>query len=267
MADSPSDSPHDQRLFVNTTFALPIGGGYLHASAQLPAGRTTLTELLPIIRNIESAITGRVAQEAEAAGSPISCKASCAACCRQMVPLNLFEAEAMMAWLRSLPEERQAEIEARFHGALSTLRDAGVIEKLLDPQWTKQEGYATGVAIAYFNAHVACPFLENENCGIYTNRPLVCREYMVTSPPELCQDPAVNEVHGVQLPLKLTHVMYAFGRQMERDTRGWIPLVFLLAWGKSGLSPGDHVAGTGEVVLKEFLNQCAAVTKSEPDGA
>lgn len=258
---------HNGRPTVKTNFALPVGGGFLHASAQLPADKTTLTELLPIIRNLEGAITGRVAQEAEAAGSPVSCKAGCAACCRQMVPVNLFEAEALMAWLHSLPEERQAEIEARFHRALSTLRDAGVIDKLLDPQWTREEGFASGVAIAYFNAHVACPFLENENCGIYSIRPLVCREYMVTSPPELCQDPAVNEVHGVQLPLKLTHVMYAFGRQMERDTRGWIPLVFLLAWGKSGLAPGDRVSGTGEEVMEEFLDQCAAVTKSEPNGA
>jgi len=263
----PKEANDPRTNTVKATFALPVGGGFLHASAQVPAGRTTLTELLPIVRNLEGAITGRIAEEAQAAGSPVSCKAGCAACCRQMVPLNLFEAEALMAWLQTLPEERRSELEGRFHRALSKLRDAGVIDKVLDPQWGREEGFATGVAMAYFNAFVACPFLENENCGIYSIRPLACREYMVTSPPELCQDPAKFDVAGVQLPVKLSHVLYAFGRQMERDTRGWIPLVFLLAWGKSGLSPGDHVSGTGEEVLKEFLDQAAAVAKSEPGGS
>jgi hypothetical protein len=78
---------------------------------------------------------------------------------------------------------------------------------------------------------------------------------MVTSPPELCQDPARNDVSGVILPLKLSRSLYAFGRKMENDTRGWIPLVFLLAWEKSGLSPGEHVSGTGPEVLRKFVEQ------------
>lgn len=254
MTDVPRES---HPAAVRTTFALPVGGGVLNASAMLPAGHTTLTQLLPIVQNLENAITGRVVVEAQAAGSPISCRAGCAACCRQMVPVSLFEAEALMAWLRTLPQGRRAELEGRFHRALSDLRDAGVIEKVLDPKWGMEEGFATEIAIAYFNAHVACPFLENENCGIYSIRPLACREYMVTSPPELCQDPAANEVHGVELPLKLSRVLYGIGRKLEHDTRGWIPLVFLLAWGKSGATPGEGVSGTGEEVLRKFLEQTA----------
>jgi len=260
MPDAQNDSGSTT---VKATFALPVGRGVLNASALLPAGHTTLTELLPIVRNLESAITGKVAEEAQAAGSQISCRAGCASCCRQLVPISLFEAEALITWMRTLPEERRAELEGRFDRALSTLRDAGVIEKVLDPKWALEEGFATDVAIAYFRARVACPFLENENCGIYSNRPLACREHMVTSPPELCQDPGVNDVWGVKLPFKLSHVLYAFGRKMEHDTRGWIPLVFLLAWGKSGFAPGERVSGTGEEVMRKFLEMAAAVVKDE----
>jgi Fe-S-cluster containining protein len=248
---------------VKASFSFPVGDGQLHASAQLPVGQTTLTELLPIVRNLEGAIIGRISDEAQADGTPISCHAGCAACCRQMVPVSMFEAEELTRWIATLPEDARADIESRFHRALSALRDAGVIEKILDPNWPLQEGFATDVAMAYFKAHVACPFLQDENCGIYPVRPLACREYMVTSPPALCQDPKANQVRGVQLPLKLSHVLYAFGRKMEHDTRGWIPLVFLLAWTKSGATPGDRVAGTGEEVLRKFLEQTAAVVEEE----
>jgi Fe-S-cluster containining protein len=253
------DTPREPRSTVKATFALPVGGGFLNASAQLPTGRTTLTELLPIVQNLENAIVGKVAEEAQAAGSPISCRAGCGACCRQMVPVSVFEAEALADWMQKLPEDQLTEIEARFDRALSALRAAGIVDRILDPLWGASEGPVTQLAIDYFHAGVACPFLENESCSIHPIRPLACREYLVTSPPALCQDPAIHDVHGVELPLKLSRVLFALGRAIEQDPRGWIPLVFLLAWSRSGATPGDRVAGTGEEVLRRFLEQAAAL--------
>ncbi|MGA7342207.1 MAG: YkgJ family cysteine cluster protein [Terracidiphilus sp.] len=259
----PDPKPDLPSPTVTATFSLPIAGVVLKASAQLPSGRTTLTQLLPIVQNLENVIIGRVTEEAQAAGSPISCRAGCAACCRQMVPVSLFEAEALTEWMRSLPEEQQAQLAARFHRALSALRDAGVIDKIIKEDWVLEEDPTTQLAIDYFHAYVACPFLEDENCTIHPFRPLACREYLVTSPPALCQDPSVHDVAGVQLPVKLSKALYAFGQRMEQDPRGWIPLVFLLAWGRSGARPGDHVAGTGEEVLKMFLETVAEVSGAE----
>lgn len=252
---------------VQATFSLPVGGGFLHASAVVPAERTTLTQLLPIIRNLENAIVDRIGQEAAEAGTPISCGPACGACCRQLVPVSLFEAEALTEWMRSLPEQSRAELEARFHRALLALRDAGVIKKILSEDWVAGAEPATQLAIDYFHAHVPCPFLENESCGIHPIRPLSCREYLVTSPPALCQDPAVHQVAGVRLPLKLSRALYSFGRAIEQDPRGWIPLVFLLAWGRSGARPGDRVAGTGEEVLKQFLGQVTGLPPLETEEA
>ncbi len=249
--------------FVKATFAIPVGGASLQASAQLPAGETTLTQLLPIIQNLENAIVGKITEEAEQAGQPISCRAGCGACCRQMVPVSLFEAEALTEWMRTLPEERRAELAARFHRALSALREAGVIDSILDERWTLEEERAAQLAIDYFHAGVPCPFLEDESCSIHPIRPLSCREYLVTSPPALCQDPSVHQVAGIQLPLKLSRVLYAFGQQMEHDRRGWIPLVFLLAWGKSGAKPGDFVSGSGEEVFRKLLEQVATAARAE----
>ena len=247
---------------VRAEFALPVGGGLLHASAQLPVGHTTLTQLLPIIQNLENTIVGRVAEEALQEGSPISCRAGCGACCRQMVPLSLFEAEALTAWIETLPEERIKELEERFHRAVSALRDQGVLEHILDTAWTLDDEIATKLAIDYFHAGVPCPFLEEESCSIHPIRPLICREYMVTSPPELCRDPSVHNVAGVRLPLKLSRVLHGFGQELENDRRGWIPMVFLMAWRKSGARPGESVSGSGPAVLKRFLEKAAAVSRA-----
>lgn len=250
---------------VQASFALPVGGGFLHASAKLPTGRTTLTELLPVIQQLDNAIVGRVGEEAERAGMPISCRAGCGACCRQLVPVSLFEAEALAKWMRALPEERRATLEERFHMALSMLRDAGVIDRILDAEPSLEKERARELAIEYFYAGVPCPFLEEESCSIHPIRPLACREYLVTSPPELCKDPATHDVGGVQLPLKLSNVLFSFGQQIEQSERGWIPLVFLVAWGKGEAAPGDFIAGSGEEVLKIFLQRAGEISEAKQE--
>jgi hypothetical protein len=62
-------------------------------------------------------------------------------------------------------------------------------------------------------------------------------------------------------------VLYSFGQQMEQDRRGWIPLVFLLAWKKSGVKPGKFVSGTGEEVLKKFLERATEEARSAEENA
>lgn len=244
-----------------TEIKVPVGRATLRATVQLPASRTTLTELLPILQGIENAVVDQVTAEAQAAGRPISCRAGCGACCRQLVPLSLFEAEAMTEWLKTLPEERLAALRGRFQAALSALRDTGVIERILDGQWMHDEEINTRLNLDYFYAGVPCPFLENESCSIHPVRPLSCREYLVTSSPELCKDPGAHAIAGLPLPIRLSKTLFAFGREIEKDKRGWIPLVFLLAWGKSGDKPGEFVAGSGPEVLNLFLRELEAHSK------
>lgn len=256
MPPDPSYPPEPST--VNASFTLPIGNASLNASVQLPTGRTTFTQLLPIIQNLENAIVERVGDDAGKLGRPISCRAGCGACCRQMVPVSIFEAEALSNWLATLPEDRRAVLYDRFHRALSALSDAGVINAILDEKWLLDEESGTQLAVDYFHAGVPCPFLENESCSIHPMRPLSCREYLVTSSPELCKDPSVNQISGVRLPLRLSRAVYLLGQQLTKDRRGWIPLVFLPAWAKGGAKPGDFVAGPGPEVFRNFLDQVSA---------
>ncbi len=89
----PENAPDSDLQTISGEFSLAFGATSLTAGVRVPAGRTTLTELLPIIRNLENAIVDKMGEEANAAGKTISCRAGCGACCRQMVPLSLFEAE------------------------------------------------------------------------------------------------------------------------------------------------------------------------------
>jgi Fe-S-cluster containining protein len=249
---------------VQVDFTLTVGDGRVDISTMVPLRQMNLTELLPVLHSIEKAIIDDSVEQIEAAGMKISCKAGCGACCRQLVPLSIFEAEALSDWIRTLPVERQQELEQRFHRVLLELRDAGMLERIVAREWLTDEVTRDLMGAEYFRLGLACPFLENESCSIHPIRPLSCREYLVTSPAELCVEPLRNKVTGVMLPVKLSRALFRMGRESEADLVGLIPLVFLMAWMKGGVRPGAAYTGLGPEVLYEVVKRLETTTVSGP---
>ena len=256
MADPANPEPNASPE-VQVDFVLAVGPGRLNASVRVPAGHVTLTQILPALQSLSSNIMASTTQQVEAEGHKVSCRAGCGACCRQLVPLSIFEAEALADWIRTLPQEQQDHLAERFHRALLALRDAGMIERLNPETWVGEEEMAA-LALDYFLQRVACPFLVDESCSIHPIRPLICREYLVTSPAEFCVMPTRDKVVGVPVPVKLSKLMFRLGAAVEDGRSGWIPLVFLLAWMQARIRPGDAIQGAGPELLHEMVKRLAA---------
>ena len=135
---------------------------------------------------------------------------------------------------------------------------------MVTEDWLAETDAARQLALDYFYQRVPCPFLEDESCSIHPIRPLICREYLVSSPPEHCADPATLKAAPIRMPLNFSRILNAIGAQVEGDSRGWIPLVFLFAWMKSGAHPGDAISGAGPQVLYEFVK---CLSEAKPRGA
>jgi len=249
------DRPEETVETVQVKFELAVGDGKMAASATVPAGQTNLTQILPVLQSLDDSIIAGVVAQVSQTGRTVSCKAGRGACCRQIVPLSIFEAEALSAWIRALPEARRQELAGRFHQALLKLAAAGLIDRMVNEDWLADTESSRQLALNYLYQRVPCPFLEEESCSIHPIRPLICREFLVTSPPEHCVDPANLQTVPVSLPLHLSRVLNRIGAEVEGDSRGWIPLLFLFAWMKSGARPGEAVAATGPQVLYEFLKR------------
>ncbi len=229
-------------------------------------GLTSARELLPIANGLTQMASDIASSESEANGKPVSCRAGCGACCRQLVPITQPEAHQLRALARAMPEPRQMEIQRRFDSALSQLQDANMLEILRDAElWTNVN--PVEFADDYFHLGIACPFLENESCSIHEARPMTCRSFSVTSPAENCRNPSPDNI--VLLKHPLPRPVEAFGRAIVGAPEGtatpWVPLVLALDYASS--VPEPIAEYTGPHLLRAVLEAMTGTELPEPTQA
>jgi Fe-S-cluster containining protein len=169
-----------------------------------------------------------LSRQAQAEGRQISCKAGCGACCRQAVPISEAEALSLAELVSALPEERRTSVRARFEAALIRLKEAGLFEKLRAlPDFSSREDRQS-FGLEYFNLDIPCPFLENESCSIHPDRPLSCREYLVTSPAVSCRSLGPQRIALVDVPRKLSNLRFRIEGDAGKNSTHWLPLITAL---------------------------------------
>lgn len=150
-----------------------------------------------------------------------------------------------------MPEPRRSQVRERFDGALNRLADAGLLEKLHEPERWYREGYVN-FGMEYLRLGIPCPFLEEESCSIHPDRPVTCREFLVTTPAVHCQNPSAETVKSVRLPVRVGPALAEF--EVIESTPPlvrWVPLVLALEWGATHSDP--PAARTGPELLGQFM--------------
>jgi len=241
-------------------FSLTVGDREIEASARVPAGPVRVVDILPVLHSLASAVVAVGAEQARDEGKLISCRAGCwAACCRHIVPISEMDARYLAALVEAMPEARRAQVAGRFRATVARLEELGLIAKLREiSRYTPAERLE--IAVDYFYAGIACPFLEDESCSVYPARPMVCREYLVTNPPENCASPTATNIEMVPLPAKPSLALYRFTNGIGEDKWRYLPLVLALEWAAE--HAGDEQPELpGPEILMNFLRRLAHLPK------
>jgi Fe-S-cluster containining protein len=240
---------------VTASIKMNVGDFELDAQVTVPTGPVPLRLMLPVVHALAGALVDVAVQSVEQEGKAVSCKKGCGACCRQLVPIAEIEARRLRDLVNDLPEPRRTEIRSRFAEAQRRLEAAGMWQKLNDREhWV--EGEFNHLGLEYFAQGVACPFLEEESCSIHPDRPVSCREYLVTSPATHCAKPSAETVRMVPTPAK---VWIALSR-LDAPPAGakyirWVPLIQSLQWADP--HPMEPAERPGPEWLRELFEHLA----------
>ncbi len=245
---------------------LKLPAGKIEVDLVVPAGPTRVDEILPLARALTDQIVDLTVTQLEKSGRTVSCRAGCGACCRQLVPIGEAEARAIADLVASFPEPRRSTVLARFAESLDRLDNAGLLD-LLGNRANWDEDQRGEIGITYFRLGIACPFLEDESCSIHSERPIACREYLVTSPPERCANPRADQVEGVKLPSSVWTAVASL-EPVEPGVRliPWVPLSLALDWAESHRAPPAEQPAP-ELVRRLFDNITRKRDRSPSDPA
>ena len=248
-----SDNPDNETFSVS--LHLRMGNASREVSLSAPTRPVTPVELLPVIQAFDSDVVALAEDASQQSGKAISCRAGCGACCRQLVPLSETEASFLAGLVAGMPRDRRRKIERRFSKAMAALSKAGLLEGLDEAWRTTSEAEREQLSLDYFNLGIPCPFLEDESCGIHPDRPLSCREFLVTSPAANCSDPSPDNIDVVPLPGKPSNVLYQFGDGRGDGPRAWMPLTLALNWAGRNPASDDAPRRPGHEMLLDFLRK------------
>jgi Fe-S-cluster containining protein len=259
MVTEPAPGPE----FVTAKFALTVFGTRLEANITVPTAPVRLSAILRLLYSLSDAVIGAMLVSAETTGRSISCRMGCAACCRQLVPITQDEARRLRDLVESLPEPRRSTIKARFEEANRRLDEAGLLDDLRRTEFLSAE-QSRALGRAYFARRSPCPFLEDETCSIYSDRPLICREYLVTTPAERCANPWDNRLRGIKMPTSLWSVLARLGTpSTAQGSFHRVPLNLALEWADA--HPDETAPRPAPEWIQKFFEALTGEPVPDPD--
>jgi Fe-S-cluster containining protein len=237
--------------------AVRTPAGEVKTTVELTSGFIPVTAIVPLMRRLGEQAQTLEGQKAVAGGKTISCAKGCAACCRMLVPVSPPEAFSLRAMVTALPAERRQTHARSIADALAQLERAGLLGRLrqladTDRPMTDEE--IEPINRAYYALRLPCPFLENEMCSIYEDRPAACRELLVTSPAELCQDLIRNPVKALPVPLRIGTILGLLWANLTGTAPRLIPLPLALEWADRHAAE-NRATWTAKDLLNKALDQ------------
>jgi len=213
--------------------ALNTPAGRLTTAIDVPTGLIPITAIVPVTRRLGEEAAQLEVQQAIAAGQSISCQMGCAACCRMLVPLSAPEAFALREYVAQLPTERRTLLLNRLSDTKDRVTRAGLWDRLNDVAEASRsvsDEELDPINRSYYALRIPCPYLENEMCSIYEARPAACRELLVTSPAELCQDLLQNPVTPLPVSMRIGSILGLIWGTLTSSPPRLIPLPMALEW-------------------------------------
>src|SRR5205809_4964536 len=150
-----------------------------------------------------------------------------------LVPVSAPEAFALRDMIAKMPAERRQATVMNVAAARSRLERAGLLARLTEIAETSRQlsdEEMEPLNRDYYALRIPCPFLENEMCSIYEARPAACRELLVTSPAELCQDLVQNPVTPLPVSMRIGSILGQVLGRLTNSPPRLIPLPMALDW-------------------------------------
>ena len=241
---------------------LDIFGETLDFHIGLCKERAKLADIVPPARALCDKITEIVLRRISSDGGNIPCGEGCSACCKRcLVPVSVPEALRFKEEIIAEPASRRESVwQACLQAARLILRQRppeSFIDQI-DTSSSMQSVDIGAISNWYTSFNLSCPFLYNNVCGIYEQRPLACREHFIKGSSAACSglssglltEGGVAEV--IEMPVQLPNVLGRLASELEGGQMESVILPLALIWCQENPERAERT-WPAELMVRRFV--------------
>jgi len=208
---------------------LPFLGNTAAVALDTPEARIGLADIMPAAWAISEHLTDLAVAEVLARGETIPCRKGCKECCRAfLVTCSPPEAFRILDDIQSLSPPARRRFLSSLSSAADQYAKSGVAQAAARNSDDHNAASNVELSAAYWRKTCFdCPILRDGACGLYGSRPTACREFLVTSDPELC---TTYKPTRVPIPFSMEMTLSIWAGQIEQLKPTLVPLPNILAW-------------------------------------
>jgi Fe-S-cluster containining protein len=204
--------------------------------------RVRLADIVPLARTISARIADIVIARNRRDGIDIVCRKGCAHCCSHLAPLAVPEVFRLEEYIYSRPRDmRDAMLRLCLLAARDILAEEPPEFFALPTAPDSIDGLAflSDLSRWYVSLGVCCPFLSENVCTIYENRPLACRDYFVHGGSKACVNAGVA-AEAIKMPVPMVEVLGQLAGELEDDDIEAVILPLTPVWCEQNVERGQR---------------------------
>jgi Fe-S-cluster containining protein len=249
-----------------TELSLDVLGEPVQAYIGFLDGSATLADVVPMARLLSTWI-GQVFQRGLSSnGTAVPCRKGCAVCCYYLVSLSVPEAFRLMKEVMVMSSNVREDVMA------SCLNMTTGLQKYLSRYYMLNKSQKADnldyyqvkeISDWYFRQQWPCPFLCNNVCTIYEQRPIVCREHMVAGSSLTCQTDGTHDAIETQTPIGIEIALKLLSSALEQTHYESVPLPCVFDWYHANAGRSDRT-WPAKVLVENFIEAVHKVENLEP---
>jgi Fe-S-cluster containining protein len=224
-----------------------------------------LSDIVPLALDISDEIIKTTTEEVKNQGHDIQCKRGCSKCCEYMATVTVPEAVWLVENFRNISDIERRKIIINRSALISKdvqeylikyHIDNGNYNELVDDE------AMDNIGTWYLEQKMKCPYLFDNDCGIYKYRPIACREFLISG--DKCCNGITDKCLKVNTPIPVDVVLKAFTSQIEGSIPESILLAGVIDWFQDNIVRCEH-KWPAEMVLRTFIESFSEVEKIYSD--
>ena len=208
-----------------------------------------LSEIVPLTYEISSQISTHIHAKISENRTNIPCRKGCSDCCNYLVPLSIPEVFHIKEQVFAMPENIKQEVYKSF------LSSAKILLRNVPMNLTSIE--MENLSKWYSDLNLSCPFLSDNACSIYDNRPIACREFLVTGSSKFCGPEYNFDFNKIDLPVSILECLGKLSAEFKQTDNEAMMLPISLFWAEENPEYDIKTWSSIEIVrrLTEIINE------------